>query len=118
MKYLFYILITLSLFSCQTLDYAGVTNQSNKFYFTGQLDNEPYYDNRLIGEITSISYEYYRGKKTVIITIDLYNDGGGLNSLTPKLLDYARKQFPRASIKINPIKVNEEFYKETVSGRQ
>jgi hypothetical protein len=89
MKYIYLILI-FGLFSCKTIDYSGVTNVSNEIYYEGEY----------VGNISQLEIEYYRGKTTREISVVHYTEGGGLTEVSNKILEYAKKKYPRDKIEV------------------
>lgn len=93
MRYLLLIL-TLTLFSCKTIDYSGVTNESNKIYYEGEY----------VADIHELEIEYYRGKTTLEISVVHYTDAGGLTETSNKILEYVKRKFPRSKIEVQAVK--------------
>jgi len=95
MKNLLLILAITLFTACATIKpsmYEGITNKGNIILYNGVT----------IAHVESIEYEYYRGKKTVEISLNHYSHG--FNEETDKLIYFILSKYPKSKVEINPTK--------------
>ncbi len=98
MKYL--IITLLFLFSCNS--YNSITKEEyNKFLIKGDTI---FYDEFPVGIFSSAELEYYRGHKTIEISIDRIPPIG-IDDMSGKILDFLRNRHPKAKIEVKSNKV-------------
>ena len=96
MKKLFIILTTLALASCST--YKKLPESELAKFRTSS--DTIYYQNEAVAVYLNIEWEYYRGHKTMEISVERIN--GGADEVTDKIVDYivAKHRNAKAEVKI------------------
>lgn len=57
-----------------------------------------FYKNEYVAKFLNIEWEYYRGKKTMEISVEQIN--GGADFMTDKIVDYIRLKHPNAKAEV------------------
>ena len=55
------------------------------------------YDGKFCAKYTELEWEYYRGKKTLEISVEKI---GGFDNMANSLMDYMRTRYPKAKIEV------------------
>ena len=93
MKNIILTALIICLTACTTVKstmYEGITNKGDTIYYHGEK----------IAHVESIEYEYYRGKKTIEISINHYSEG--FNDETDKIIYFILSKYPKSKVEINP----------------
>lgn len=93
MKKLFFILIIL-LVSCSTIDKLP----HDEFVKFRTSNDTIYYNNQAVAIYLNVEWEYYRGHKTLEISLERLN--GAADQMTDKIVDYVVTKHPKAKAEV------------------